>query len=480
MLIRFRMARLTLCLIAKNEESMLPGCLESVRGVVDEIVLVDTGSTDGTMALARAAGATVLERPWDDDFSAPRNLAAAHARGDYILMLDADERLAPGAGQALTAAVRLGGFHLGMVRLHNATRKDAPPAEILGGAARAGTVMVLPRVFRRADGLEWRGAIHETVGEWLLRSKGRRRLLDVDLVHLGYTPDMLVGRDKRQRNIALLRKRVALDGDDITAHGYLALELLEGGQVEEAAAVVAGAWALLDRQPPWRCFSRLTSARGLLALRRADAAMAIESADRGERQNGPHPDFDYLRGFGHEIEAVRATPRSEVRAGHLGAAAACYEAALRRLADDGPFEFLGMVNEVRAHLHLGVVRLLEGRAADSLRAFTEALRAEPANAAARVGAAEALLDLGDPAKALSVVEPALGRAPDGWLVAASAALGLGSGADARVFLEQAKARGGAGYECLHRWARQEALEKALHEKGGVAPGGTTPPTASTT
>jgi len=474
------MTRLTLCLIAKNEESMLPGCLESVRGVVDEIVLVDTGSTDRTMDLARAAGATVLERPWDDDFSAPRNLAAEHARGDYILMLDADERLAPGAGKALKAAARRGGFHLGMVRLHNATRRDASPAEVVGGAARAGTVMVLPRVFKRADGLAWRGAIHETVGEWLLRTRGRRVLLDVDLIHLGYTPDMMVARAKQQRNIALLRKRVALDGDDITAHGYLALELLEGGQVEEAAAVVAGAWERLDRQPPWRCFSRITAARGLLALRQADAAMAIETADRGERQNGPHPDFDYLRGFGHEIEAVRATPRSEGRAGKLKAAAACYEAALRRLGTDGPFEFLGMVNEVRSHLHLGVVRLLEGRAADSLRSFTEALRVEPANGAARVGAAEALLDLGDPAKALSVVEPALGKVPDGWLVAAAAAHGLGAVADARVFLEQARARAGVGYECLHRWARQEALEQALQQKSGAVPGGTTPQTTSTT
>ncbi len=455
------MVRLTLCLIAKNEESMLPGCLESVRGVVDEIVLVDTGSTDRTMEIARAAGATVLERPWDDDFSAPRNLAVRHAHGGHVLMLDADERLAPGAGPALLKAVRRGGFHLGMVRLHNAARKDAPAAEVLSGAARAGTVLVLPRVFKNADGLEWKGAIHETVGEWLLRTRGKRLLLDVDLVHLGYTPDMLASRSKRERNIALLRKRVALDGDDITPSGYLALELLEGGELEEADAVVRAAWARLDDQPPWRCFARLSAARGLLALRRADAVAAIETADRGERQNGAHPDFDYLRGFGHEILGVAATPRSEAREAHLRDAAAGYEAALRRLGADGPFEFLGLASEVRCHLHLGVVRLLEGRPADALRAFTEALRREPASPAGRVGAAEALLDLGDAAKALSVVEPALGRAPDGWLVAASAALQLGARADAGVFLAQARSRAGAGYECAHRYARQRAVEQAL-------------------
>jgi glycosyltransferase involved in cell wall biosynthesis len=120
------MARVSLCLIAKDEERLLPGCLESVRGVADEIVLVDTGSTDRTRELARAAGAKVLERPWDDDFAAPRNLAAAHATGDWILPLDADERLAPGSGPALRRALRRAAFDVGMVRCHNADAPDAP------------------------------------------------------------------------------------------------------------------------------------------------------------------------------------------------------------------------------------------------------------------------------------------------------------------------------------------------------------------
>jgi glycosyltransferase involved in cell wall biosynthesis len=85
--------RLTLCLIAKDVELLLPGCLASVKGVVDEIVLVDTGSTDRTVAIAREAGAKVLFRPWDDDFAAPRNLAAGEATGDWILQLDPDEEL---------------------------------------------------------------------------------------------------------------------------------------------------------------------------------------------------------------------------------------------------------------------------------------------------------------------------------------------------------------------------------------------------
>lgn len=91
------MATISLCIIVRDEETMLPACLASVAGVVDEIVLVDTGSRDGTLALARAAGARVFEQPWSDDFSAPRNLAIAESRGDWVLVLDADERLTRGA-----------------------------------------------------------------------------------------------------------------------------------------------------------------------------------------------------------------------------------------------------------------------------------------------------------------------------------------------------------------------------------------------
>ncbi len=88
------MARLSLCMIVKDEAEMLPECLASVQGVVDEIVIVDTGSTDDTVAIAHAAGAKVVHEPWQNDFARARNAALAHATGDYVLQLDADERLA--------------------------------------------------------------------------------------------------------------------------------------------------------------------------------------------------------------------------------------------------------------------------------------------------------------------------------------------------------------------------------------------------
>lgn len=85
--------KLSLSMIVKNEERFLPGCLESVKGLVDEIVIVDTGSTDGTKKIAESCRAKIIDFKWCDDFSAARNESLRHVTGDWVLYLDADERL---------------------------------------------------------------------------------------------------------------------------------------------------------------------------------------------------------------------------------------------------------------------------------------------------------------------------------------------------------------------------------------------------
>lgn len=455
------MTTVSLCVIVRDEAEHLERCLASVRGAVDQAVVVDTGSVDRSVEVARAAGALVLTRPWDDDFAAPRNLAARHATGDWVLVLDADERLAAGAGPALRQAAARGGFDVGMVRLHNAARPGDPEAAVLSGAARRGPTMLLPRLLRRTPDLAWTGAIHENVSEWMLRGHRARALVPVDLVHYGYVHDPALARRKRERNLALLRRCVERDPDDLTPYGYLALELLDAGRDPEAAEVAEAGWSRLDRQPPYRCFARIAVARAVLALRRADGAGAIEAARVGEGRNGGHPDFDYLRAVGLEIEAMRAGGASEAGARLLAEAEAAQLEALRRLREEGPFEYLGAASEARALVQLGVVRYLRRRPAEALRAYGEALKVEPDGAAARVGAAEVLVDLGEPGKALGAVEPALGAQPDGWLVAACAAERLGARADARAFLAKARERLGVGFQHAHRGIRLAQLERAL-------------------
>src|SRR5206468_11726649 len=83
----------SLCLTVRNEEQKLAACLQSAAALVDETIVVDTGSTDGTRELAAKLGARVFEFPWCDDFAAARNECIRYATGDYILWMDADERI---------------------------------------------------------------------------------------------------------------------------------------------------------------------------------------------------------------------------------------------------------------------------------------------------------------------------------------------------------------------------------------------------
>ena len=100
-----KMTTVALSMIVKNAARDLPDCLASVKGVVNEMVIADTGSTDGTAEIARNAGAKVISVPWEDDFSKARNAPLAMVTADWVLSLDADERLDPGAPAVLPTLV---------------------------------------------------------------------------------------------------------------------------------------------------------------------------------------------------------------------------------------------------------------------------------------------------------------------------------------------------------------------------------------
>ena len=137
------MPSLSLCMIVKDEEEMLPDCLKSVKEWVDEMIIVDTGSTDKTIDIAGSFDAKVLNFEWVNDFSAARNFALSHVTSDYVLVLDADERLGPGSGSKVRQVINDTSFHMGLMSLHQASSVDASLESVAKGEERLGSPVLL-------------------------------------------------------------------------------------------------------------------------------------------------------------------------------------------------------------------------------------------------------------------------------------------------------------------------------------------------
>ncbi|MEB3237273.1 MAG: tetratricopeptide repeat protein [Candidatus Sericytochromatia bacterium] len=193
-MLEVRQPRLSLCMIVKNEEEVLDACLSSVRGFVDEICIVDTGSTDGTLAIAEAHGARIGHHAWTGDFAEARNKSLEMATGDWILVLDADEELAPESGPLLRETLRR--------RDHGAFGLVIDNA--LGGGAGEVQRATILRLFRNLPEMRFWGRVHEQIFPAMNEVGVTSGEVAVRLIHKGYTEEMMTRRNKNQRNLDLL------------------------------------------------------------------------------------------------------------------------------------------------------------------------------------------------------------------------------------------------------------------------------------
>ena len=265
--------QLSLAMIVKNEARCLARCLRSVQAIVDEIVVVDTGSTDGTVEIAKSFNAKISHFDWVNDFSAARNFSLDQAGGDWVFVLDADEF----ASEALAKEIR--------------EFIQAKPAvgrlKIVSDFRRHGQTLrsqsFVSRLFPR--GARFEGRIHEQIVSALPRLNLRG-----ELGHDGY-----LETQKSDRNIKLLLAELEHQPDNSYLLHQLALEYTSLDQTENAFHCLQKSFAGIKNDDLFAPNVVVDLLYAAMALKKFDAG--IEVMAKAEKFLGDFPDFYLVRGL---------------------------------------------------------------------------------------------------------------------------------------------------------------------------------------
>jgi tetratricopeptide (TPR) repeat protein len=223
-------------MIVKNEEQCLGRCLDSVSGIVDEIIVVDTGSTDGTGRIAASRGALVMPHEWQDDFAAARNVSLSRATGAWVLSLDADEELDKSTSAGLKSLLATTSADALRLRLRNIL----PEGELCRFDESR-----LTRLFRNKPEFRYEGVIHEQIRPAIQRAGGVIADTELTIIHHGYAQKTAQGGQGRAlRNLAILERSLARRETDAYLHFQLGITHKSLGRNEEAANHLRAALSL--------------------------------------------------------------------------------------------------------------------------------------------------------------------------------------------------------------------------------------------
>jgi len=270
-------------MIAKNESRCLARCLQSVKGIVDEIVIADTGSTDDTTNIGREFGAKVLNFDWVDDFAAARNFAIDQTAGDWILVLDADEWADEELAGEIPAFVR-GKPAVGRLKIVSDFRRNN---QILRSQC------FIARLFPR--GAHFKGHIHEQLISPLPHAHLRGELL-----HDGY-----LEVKKTDRNMKLLEAALERDPDNVYVLFQLAVEHNSLGQPEKAFGCLQKAFARARPDDPSAANIAVDFLYTIIELKKFEAGLEVVA--RAEKYLGGFPDFYLARGLFY-MNLIRSNP----------------------------------------------------------------------------------------------------------------------------------------------------------------------------
>ncbi len=373
---------ISLCMIVRNEERFLRDALTSVEGVVDEMCIVDTGSTDATVAIAESFGARISYISWRDDFAWARNAALAMATGAWIFVLDADETLAPDSRARLQALRSTKPDGLGRwLRCRNLND------DVRGIVASTNAIV---RIFPSDPAIRYRGTLHEYVARDGEEHSLAATMTPIEIVHRGYLPEIMSKRSKSERNLRVSRAAAEAAPDD-PAHVYnYAMSALLAGEREAARAQLEHVVELTRDTPRGFRPMALTTLGGMyLDERRPEEALAL--ADECVAIVRTFPDGHFTRG-----RALAALGRFEEAREALRTAIA--------VGSNPTFEHFVVDDEIatwKAHNEIGGTYVSERRFAEAQQWLDLGLQARPAERTLLLNRARCREALGDPPGALA-------------------------------------------------------------------------------
>ena len=219
---------LSVCLVVKNEEKYLWRCLESIKNIAGEIIVVDTGSTDRTIEIAKQFTDRIFEIKWRDDFSKARNFALRKASCDWILFLDGDEELDSTGTVPLCELIAKSdceGFLIKVINYHQAPdRVETAPDLVF-------------RLFRNKKEYRYTGTIHEQIYDNIIAVNPLAKIEiadNISIIHYGYLPEEIAAKNKAARNMRLLLKAVRKNPHNLLNHFHLGVEYFRTNLLEKA------------------------------------------------------------------------------------------------------------------------------------------------------------------------------------------------------------------------------------------------------
>jgi len=264
-------------MIVKNEEELLPICLESAKKIVNEIIIADTGSTDYTKNVANKFGARIIERAWRNDFSDARNVSLENASGDWILVLDADEELVKDTQERIPAMIE---------------SSDADAFEMIVKSKMPESDIVefdeikLVRLFRNRKEFRYSLPIHEQIRPSIESAGGKIADSNLTILHHGYARKVVQGTEKRsERNLRILREALLKYPKDPYLNYQVGATLMNNGDREEAyeelKKVLDTDYSRLPKPVLDKLFMKLSQ----LALEMNDNGSAIRFAKKSLEHN---------------------------------------------------------------------------------------------------------------------------------------------------------------------------------------------------